>query len=56
MKAVVYYELLKPNQIVTARRYQQLIDLNRVLNQKRPIITQRKRKILLHENTHTLQK
>jgi len=55
MKAVVYYELLKPNQ--TARRYQQLIDLNRVLNQKRPIITQRKRKmVLLHENTHMLQK
>jgi len=36
------YELLKPN---TAERYQQqLINLNRVLNQKRPIIAQRKGK------------
>jgi len=52
MKGVVYYELLKTNQMVTAKRYQQqLIDLNRALNQKRPIITQKKRKIiLLHDN------
>jgi len=33
MKSVVYYKLLKPNQIVTAEYYQQqLIDLNRALN------------------------
>lgn len=51
MKGVVYYELLKPNQTVTAERYQQLIDLNRALKQKRSIIAQRKRKvILLHGN------
>jgi len=38
----VYYELLKSN---TAKRYQQqLIDLNRALNQKRPIIAQREGK------------
>jgi len=48
---VMYYELLKPNQTVTAKRYQQqLFNLNRVLNQKRPIITQRKRKIILLHN------
>jgi len=46
----VYYE--KPNQIVTAERYQpQLINLNRTLNQKRPIIARRKCKvILLHDD------
>jgi len=47
----VFYELLKLNQTITAEHYQQLIDLNRALNQKRPIIAQRKRKvILLHDN------
>jgi len=47
----VFYELLKLNQTITAERYQQLIDLNRALNQKRPIIAQRKRKvILLHDS------
>ena len=51
MKGVVYYELLKSNQTVTERYQQQLIDLNRALNKKRPIIAQRKRKvILLHDN------
>ena len=35
MKVVFFYELLKPNQTITAERYQQqLIDFNRVLNQK----------------------
>jgi len=55
MKNVVYYKLLKPNQIVTAEYYQQqLIDLNHALNQKCPIIVQRKRKvILLHDNTRS---
>jgi len=33
---------MKPNQTITAERYQQLIDLNRALSQKRPIIVQRK--------------
>jgi len=52
MKGVVYYELQKPNQTVTVEHYQQqLIDFNHALNQKRPIIAQRKRKmILLHDN------
>jgi len=31
---------MKPNQTVTTEHYQQLIDLTRVLNQKRPIIAQ----------------
>jgi len=43
MKDVVYYELLKPNQTVTAERYQQqLIDLNHALNHKHPIIAKKK--------------
>jgi len=50
MKGVVYYEPLKLNQTVTAKRYlYQLINLNRALNQKRPIIIPRKM-ILLHDN------
>jgi len=49
MKDVVYYEPLKPNQIVTADRYQQqLIDLN----QKRSI-AERKLKIILHDNARS---
>jgi len=47
----VFYELLKLNQTFTAERYQQLIDLNRVLN--RPIIAQRK-VILLHDSDSCL--
>jgi len=35
MKGVMNYELLKPSQIITAKRYQQqLINLNHTLNQK----------------------
>jgi len=48
MKGVMYYELLKPSQIITAERYQQqLINLNHILNQKYPIIAQRKYKVIL---------
>lgn len=52
MKGVVYYELLKPNQTVTAEHYQhQLIELSHALNQKRPRIAYKKQKvILLHDN------
>jgi len=36
-KGVVYYELLKPGEMVNIKRYQQqLIDLNRSLLKKRP--------------------
>jgi len=57
MKGVVYYELLKSNQTVTTKRYrQQLIDLNCALNQKRPIIAQRKRKCDFVMLDYTLQK
>jgi len=53
MKGVVYYALLKSNQTV-AKRYQQLIELNRALKQKCLIIAQRKRKmILLHDNARS---
>jgi hypothetical protein len=45
MKDVGYYKLLKPNQTVTIKRYQQLIDLNRAL--KRSITAQRKREVIL---------
>jgi len=39
----MYYELLKSNQTVTAKRYQQQsFNLNRALNQKCLIIAQRK--------------
>jgi len=45
-KVVYYYELLKQNQIITAERYQQ-----QLIDQKHPIIAQRKHKvILLHNN------
>jgi len=48
MKGVMYYELLKPSQIITAERYQQqLINLNHTLNRKYPIIAQRKYKVIL---------
>jgi len=58
MKDVMYYELLKPNKTVTAEYFQALsITMNRALNQKRPIITQRKRKvILLHDNARHVAK
>lgn len=49
---VVYYELLKPNETVTADVYQrQLNKLNDVMLQKRPAIASNRRKvILLHDN------
>lgn len=51
-KGVVYYELLKPGQTVTAERYQQqLIDLNRALNTKRPLNRAKSRQVILqHDN------
>jgi len=55
MKIVVYYKLLKPNQIVDYYQ-QQLIVLNCVLNQKRPIIAQRKRKFIARQCSTTRYK
>ena len=51
-QGVVYYELLKPNETVTADVYQrELNKLNDVLLQKRPAIASNRRKvILLHDN------
>jgi len=46
----LYYEM-KPNQTITAELS---TTMNRALNQKRPIIAQRKRKvILLHDNARS---
>lgn len=51
-QGVLYYELLKPNETVTADVYRrQLNKLNDVMLQKRPAIASNKRKvILLHDN------
>ena len=51
-KGVVYFELLKPGQTVTADRYQQqLVNLNRTLSEKRPLESAESRQvILLHAN------
>ncbi|KAL0130804.1 hypothetical protein PUN28_002426 [Cardiocondyla obscurior] len=44
---VIYYELLKPNEIITADRYkQQLMQLNEVLKEKRPQYQQRHNKVI----------
>ena len=51
-KGVIYYELLKPGEIVNTERYrQQMIDLNQALREKRPEYQKRQQKIiLLHDN------
>ena len=51
-KGVVYYELLKPNETVNTKRYQQqLFDLNRSLLEKRPEYQKRQHKVFfLHDN------
>lgn len=51
-KGVVYYELLKPGEVVTGERYrEQLLSLSRALKEKRPEYAKRHDKvILLHDN------
>lgn len=51
-KGVVYYELLKPNETIDGNRYRrQLHHMNQALIEKRPIIANKPRKvILLHDN------
>lgn len=56
-KGVIYYELLRPGETVNTARYQQqLIDLNRALQRKRPEYQKRQHKVIfLHDNapSHT---
>ena len=49
---VIYYELLKPNEIITGERYRtQLMRLSRALREKRPQYEQRHEKVILqHDN------
>jgi len=52
---VIYYELLKPGEIVNTERYrQQMINLNQALCKKRLKYQKRQHKvILLHDNAHS---
>ena len=52
VRGIVYFELLRPGQTVTADVYQQqLNNLNRALNEKRPILSIKIRQVLLlHDN------
>lgn len=50
-KGVVYYELLKPNETVTADRYRcQLDELAKALNEKRPLVARKHHKVLFHDD------
>ena len=59
-KGVIYYELLKPGETVNANRcQQQMIDLNRALQEKRPDYRRRQHKVIfLHDNapSHTAKR
>ena len=59
-KGVIYYELLKPGETVNTNRYQQeMIDLNRALQEKRPNYRKRQHKVIfLHDNapSHTAKR
>jgi len=47
-KGVIYYELLKPGEIINTERYrQQMINLNQVLCEKRPEYQKRQHKVIL---------
>ena len=49
---VIYYELLKPNETITGKRYRtQLMRLSRALHEKRPQYEQWHKKVILqHDN------
>jgi len=50
-KGVVYYELLKPNETVTADRYRtQLIKMEHALKNKRPRIASKREKVVFHDD------
>ena len=59
-KGVIYYELQKPGETVNTNRYQQqMIDLNRALQEKRPEYRRRQHKVIfLHDNapSHTAKR
>ena len=59
-KGFIYYELLKPGETVNTNRYQQqMIDLNRALQEKRPDYRRSQHKVIsLHDNapSHTAKR
>ena len=59
-KGVIYYELLKPGETVNTNRYkQQMINLNRALQEKRPDYRRRQHKVIfVHDNapSHTAKR
>jgi len=53
-KGVLYYELLQPGKTITADRYQQQLTKSDALEEKKPGISQGRRKvILLHDNARS---
>ena len=59
-KGVIYHELLKPGETVNTNRYQQqMVDLNRALQEKQPDYRRRQHKVMfLHDNalSHTAKR
>ena len=59
-KGVIYYELLKPGETVNTNLYQQqMVDLNRALQEKRQDYRRRQHKVIfLHDNapSHTAKR
>ena len=59
-KSVIYYKLPKPGETVNTNRYQQqMINLNRALQEKRPDYRRRQHKVILHHDnapSHTAKR
>ena len=54
MRGLIHYELLEPNQTITAVKYcSQLDDLRTALSKKRPALLNRKGVVLHHDNART---
>jgi len=53
-ESVIYYELLKPGEIVNAHRYHQQLKLHRVLCEKKPHYRKKHDKLIfLHDNARS---